>query len=197
MQRPAWIRTHELVEKGEELLMGVLGIARAGDLPGRDLQGGVEAGGPVALVVMSHPVRLATLDRQRRLGAIQRLDLRLLIHAQDQRALRRRQIQADDVDHLLDQLRILGELKRPDLVGLEFVITPDPVDRRGRDPRCRRQPPCAPVRTAVRRRFQRHRQHTLHVRVVDLPRPARPRRGLQTLQTPLAELPPPQPDRRE
>jgi hypothetical protein len=68
---------HEPVEEGDELLVGVLRVAGAGDLPRGDLQGGVEAGGAVALVVVGHPGCLARLDRQRRLGAIQRLpDLR-------------------------------------------------------------------------------------------------------------------------
>ena len=134
--------------------MAVLGVAGAGDLAGRDLQRGVEAGGAVALVVVGHPLRLARLDRQRRLGAVQRLDLGLLVHAQHQRALGRVEVEPDDVDDLLDQLRVRGELERADLVGLELVITPDPVDRRGRDPRRGRQPAHTPVRAPVRRRAQ-------------------------------------------
>jgi hypothetical protein len=43
-----------------------------------------------------------------------------VVHAEDDRALRRVQIQADDVDHLLGQLRVLGELERPDLMRLEL-----------------------------------------------------------------------------
>ena len=177
--------------------MGVRRIASAGDLAGRDLQRGVEAGRAVALVVVGHPRGAPGLDRQRRLGAIQRLDLCLLVDAEHDRALRRVQIQADDIDHLLDQLRVLGELERADLMRLELVITPDPVNGRGGDPRRRRKPPRAPLRTPVRRRLQRHRQHPLHLRVVDLARTPRPRRGLQPLQPPLAEVPPPQPDRRK
>ena len=86
--------------------MGVPRVAGAGDLAAGDLKRGVEAGGAVALVIVSHPLRLARLDRQRRLGAIERLDLRLLVDAEHQRALRRIEIQADDVDHLFDQLRV-------------------------------------------------------------------------------------------
>ncbi len=139
--------------------MGVLRVAGAGDLAGRDLQGGVEAGGAVALVVVGHPGRFARLDRQRRLGAIQRLDLGLLIHADDQSALRRIEVEPDDVDHLLDQLRVLGELERADLMRFELVIAPDPMHRRGRDPGRGRQPAHAPMRRPVRRGLQRHRQH--------------------------------------
>ena len=148
--------------------MAVLRVAGSGDLAGRDLQRGVEAGGAVALVVVGHPLRLAGLDRQRRLGAVQRLDLGLLIDAQHQRAFRRVEVEPDDVDHLLDQLRVVGELERADLVGLELVITPDPVHRRRRDPRRGREPAHAPVRAPVRRRLQRLREHPLNLVVVDL-----------------------------
>ena len=157
MQRPARVGADQLVQEREELLVAVLGVAGAGDLAGRDLQRGVEAGRAVALVVVGHPRGLAGLHRQRRLGAIERLDLGLLVHAEHQRALRRSHIEPDDIDDLLGQLRVLGELERADLMRLELVLAPDPMHRRRRDPGRRRQPPHAPMRAAVRRRLQRLR----------------------------------------
>jgi transposase len=123
--------------------------------------------------------------------------LNMVVHAQHQRALRRVQIEADHVDHLLDQLRVVGELRRADLVGLELVLAPDPVHRGRRDPGRLRKPANAPVRGAVRRRLKRLGQHPLDLIVIDLPRPARPRRVPKPLQPPLTEVPAPQPHRRQ
>ena len=44
--------------------------------------------------------------RQERLGSIERLYLALLIDAQHDRAFRRRELEADDVPHLLDEQRV-------------------------------------------------------------------------------------------
>ena len=61
-------------------------------------------------------------------------------------------------------------------MGLELVITPDPVDRRRRDPvaaASRRTLQCV---APVRRRLERLGEHTLNLVIVDLPRAPRPRR---------------------
>jgi hypothetical protein len=52
------------------------------------------------------PLDLAGAHWQHRLGAIERLDLALLVDADDDRFLRRVDVEADDVAHLLDELRI-------------------------------------------------------------------------------------------
>jgi hypothetical protein len=70
VQWPARVAARELVEKREELSMGVLGVAGAGDLPGRDLQSGVDAGRDVALVVVGDSVRLARVYGNTRLTGI-------------------------------------------------------------------------------------------------------------------------------
>jgi hypothetical protein len=49
VQGSAGVGLDQAVEERDEFLVGVLGVAGAGDLAGRDLQRGVEAGGPVAL----------------------------------------------------------------------------------------------------------------------------------------------------
>ena len=107
------------------------------------------------------------------------------------------QVEADHVDHRLDKLRVVGELQRADLVRLELVFAPDPVRRGRRDPGRVRAPTDAPVRGAVRRRLERLPQHPPHLIVIDLPRPARPRRVSKPLQPPLTEVPTPQPQRRQ
>lgn len=52
-------------------------------------------------------------------GALGRLDPRLLIHAQHQRALGGREVEAGDVAHLLDELPALRELERLGAVRLQ------------------------------------------------------------------------------
>jgi hypothetical protein len=54
------------------------------------------------------------------------LNLALFIDAQDQRMLRRRQIEADDIAHLLDKQRIGRELEGLGAMRLEVESLPDP-----------------------------------------------------------------------
>ena len=57
----------------------------------------------MATVVVCAPLDLAWLHRQQWLRAIQSLNLRFLIDAEDQRILRWIQVEADDVANLLDE----------------------------------------------------------------------------------------------
>ena len=100
-------RLQELVE----LDRAVTVVQPADHLAGGEVERRVQAGGAVALVVVGRALGRAGQHRQDRLGAIQRLDLALLIHAQDDRALGRVQVQAADVIDLLDELRVGGELE--------------------------------------------------------------------------------------
>jgi len=72
-----------------------------------DIQRREEAGGAMALVIVSATLNLAGQRGKDRLAAAQRLHLTLLIHAQHQCMMRRVQVQADDVSHLVDQQRIV------------------------------------------------------------------------------------------
>ena len=99
--------------------MAVPGQALADHRAGEHVQRGEQGGGAVALVVVGHRAGPARLHRQRRLGAVQRLDLGLLVHAQHDRLLRRVQVQPDDVDELLLEPRVVGELERLDPVRLQ------------------------------------------------------------------------------
>ena len=69
------------------------------------------------------------------MGTVERLNLALLIHAQDHRALGRRHVEPDDVAHLLNKLRIGGELESLESLGavrLQTKGSPDTMDRRRR-----------------------------------------------------------------
>ena len=79
----------ELLEKLQELLMPVPGIALADHPAFDDLQGGKQRRGAVAMVVVRVGATAPGLERQTGLRAIQGLDLTLLIDAQHDRVLRR------------------------------------------------------------------------------------------------------------
>ena len=77
----------DVLEEGQEFLMTVTRFAHPGDLAGRDVQGGEQRGGAVADVVVGLAFRHPDLHRQGGRGAIQGLDLALLIDAEHDRVL--------------------------------------------------------------------------------------------------------------
>ena len=155
-------------------------IAAVGDRAGRDLQRREQRGGAVALVVVGGLLGQAGPDRQDRLGAVQRLDLGLLIDAQHDRVARRVQVEADDVADLGLQLGVGGELKRPLPPRLHPVGAPRPGDRRVSDPEMTAEQPRGPVRDRqrLRRRLQRRGDD---LRVIDRLGPAAARQIRQTV----------------
>src|SRR5215831_21214345 len=78
---------------------------------------------------MRVPFHLARPHWQQRLGAIQGLNLRLLIGAEHECALRRIQIQAHDVPHLFHEERVLRELEGLGPMRLQAEGAPDAADR--------------------------------------------------------------------
>ena len=66
----------------------------------------------VAFVVMRHRAATPLFQRQAGLGAVQRLNLGLFIYAQDDRLLRRIQIESHHIGQFLQEARIAGELER-------------------------------------------------------------------------------------
>jgi len=84
------------------------------------------------LVVVSATLGLAGPHGQERLGAVQRLDLALLVDAEHQGAIGRVEIELDDVAHLLDEQRVGRELEGLDAVRLQPKGLPDAMDGRGR-----------------------------------------------------------------
>ena len=105
-------------------------VQRADDLAVGGVQRGEQAARPVTLVVVGGASRGAGHHRQVGCGAIERLDLALLVHAQHQRPLRRVHVEPDDVLDLLDEQRVLGELPVLHAVRLQPERSPDPRDRR-------------------------------------------------------------------
>ena len=120
------------VEELAELLRAVAGHAFADDRSGLHVERGEQRGRAVPLVVVGAPLGLAGPHRQQRLGAVQRLDLAFLVDAEHHGALRRVEIEPDDVAHLLHEQRIGRELEGLDAVRLQAEGAPDAMHGRGR-----------------------------------------------------------------
>ena len=131
-------------------------LQRGGHLPGGDVEGGEQGGGAVPVVVVGAALDQPRLHRQHRHGAVQRLDLGLLVHAQQDRVLRWGQVEPADVGDLADQLRIGGEPERLGSPRLDPVGPPRPHHRGVADPQLPVQQPRVPVRDPqlLRRRLE-------------------------------------------
>ena len=114
----------QVFQEAQELLVAVPVLADPGDLAGGDLERGEQGGGAVADVVVGALLGMAGLHRQHLLGPVQRLDLRLLVHTEHNRVLRRVQIQPDHVGNLGDQGGIGRELERLGPPRLDPVLLP-------------------------------------------------------------------------
>jgi hypothetical protein len=108
----------------------------------------------VAAVVRGAPLGLARPHRQHRLGALDRLHLGLLVDAQDQGAVRRGEVEPDDVPDLLHERGIGGEPGALDPVRLEAEGVPDPLHGGRRQAARGRHRAGAPVRGALRHGLQ-------------------------------------------
>ena len=98
-----------LLDRGQELAefdRPMTLVAAADDSAGGDVQGGEQRSRAVALVVVAASLDLTRPHRQQRLGAVERLDLRLFIDAQHQGAVGRIDIKPDNVAHLVDKQRV-------------------------------------------------------------------------------------------
>ena len=108
--------------------------AAADDLAFEDIQGGEHGGGAVALVIVGHGGATSFLHRQTGLGAIEGLDLALLVEAEHHSVGGWIDIEADHLFELLGEFGIVGELERAHPVGLQPVPLPDAPHRGGADP---------------------------------------------------------------
>ena len=127
------------VEEADELLMAVALHVAADHRAVEHVERGEQRGGAVALVVMGHGAGAALLHRQAGLGAVERLDLALLVDAEHDGVRRRIDIEPDDVAQLGDEVRIVGELELAHAVRLKPVRAPDALHRA--DARRRRPSP--------------------------------------------------------
>ncbi|SDZ20394.1 hypothetical protein SAMN05660209_05019 [Geodermatophilus africanus] len=175
-----------------------LGAGLGDPPPGGHLQRREQRRGAVSDVVEAGRLRVPGPDRQHRRGPLQGLQLRLFIHAEHHRLLRRMQVEPDDVTDLALQLRVGGELERLRPPGLHAEAVPDPRHRGVRDRRAlagqrRGQQPRGPVGGAVlgRRLGQGQLQHPVPERLGQRGGLARPRQVGQPGQAGLGVAAPP------
>ena len=136
----------------------------------------------VAGIVVRVPLCLARSHRKQRLRALKRLNLRLFIDAHHDRVDRRAQVEAHDVTHLVDELRIRRELETLCQMRLQPKRMPDPSDRvRGKADRTRHRT-ATPVSLSVRSVFERLGDDLFNLRVADGARCADARLVEQALQ---------------
>ena len=98
------------LEEVEELPGPVAAIALADDRGGGDVRRREQRDRAVALVIVGTPLGDAGQHRQDRLGAVEGLELALFVDAQHQRAIRRREVETDDVTELDLKVRISRQL---------------------------------------------------------------------------------------
>jgi hypothetical protein len=182
-----WHAGLDLIQELPELAGAVLRIAAADHRAGGDVEGGEQRSGAVALVVMGAPLDLAGAHRQQRLAAIQCLDLRLLVHAQHQRAVGRCHVEPDDVADLVDEQRVGRQLEGLGAMRLQPEGAPDAVDGRGRVTHGLGHRTQRPVRRPGRRRFQCQPDRLGDRVVADPARRAGPRLVEQPVQAVLGE----------
>lgn len=114
------IGPHDFIHEAEE-------IHRSAPIPnvsehfsGGNFQGGNQRLRSVSHVLVGPATRLVGAKRQQWLRAIQSLNSRLVVHADDQRILGRIQIQADDVQQLGQEIGVRTEGERANPVRLQF-----------------------------------------------------------------------------
>ena len=113
------------VEKLSEL-RGSMPLMKLRDhLAGLRVERREQGRGAVTCVVVRPALHLARLHRQQRLGAVERLDLRLLIDTKHRRMRGGIQIEADDIADFLDEQRIIRQLERLAPMGLQPKRAPN------------------------------------------------------------------------
>src|ERR1700730_1063397 len=113
----------DLPQERQEFVRPVAWQTFADDLASRHIKRGEERCRAVALVVVGHRASAALLQGQAGLGAVERLNLALLVDGQHERLLRRIEIEAD-LD-LFGEIGVGGDLEALHLMRLEPVLVPD------------------------------------------------------------------------
>ena len=133
------------IEEADELLMAVALHVAADHRAIEDVQGGEQGGRAIALVVVGHGSGAALLHGQARLGAVERLDLALLVDRKHDGVRRRIDIEPDDITQLGDEVGIIGQLELAYPMRLKPVCAPDALDGANADAGCLRHHRSRPV----------------------------------------------------
>ena len=120
----------DFLKESDELLMPMAWHAVSDHLAVERAQGGKQGGRSMADVIMRHCSTAAFLQGQTGLGSVKGLDLAFFVHAQNQRLVRRIQIQPHDIAQLLHEAFVTAEFEGADQMGLQVVLLPDSPDGR-------------------------------------------------------------------
>ena len=134
------------IQEADELLVPMALHTSADDLAFEHVESSEQRRCAVALVVVGHRTGATFLHRQAGLGAVEGLDLRLLIDRKHDGVGGRIDIEPDNIAQLVDKLRVVGELELPDPVRLETMRAPDALDRTCADADCFRHHGGGPMR---------------------------------------------------
>ncbi len=145
---------------------------------------------------MGAPLGLARTQGQKRPGAVQGLDLGLLVHAQDQRPVRRVEVEPHNIPHLLDEEGVRRQLEGLGAVGLQREGTPDAAHGVAAQTGTPSHGPGAPVCSILRCGLQGQRHDSQNVSIGDSAGSARPCLIHQSVQPALQEPRPPLANRR-
>ena len=119
----------QAAQEFQKLLMTVARVALADDFALQNLQGSEQTGGAITLVIVSHRAQTPLLHGQSGLGAVQCLELGLLVHAKNQGLVGRIQVQPHHIGEPRQEPRITRELEVVDPVRLQIVAAPNIADR--------------------------------------------------------------------
>ena len=134
----------------------------ADDSAVEDVESREQRGGAVAFVVVRHRPSAARLHRQPRLGAVERLDLALLIDRQNDRMGGRIDVETNNVLELRRELRVGRQLEGANAMRRQSVRFEDALHRTQAHASRFRQHPTGPVGCIARWRAERQIDHPLH-----------------------------------
>ena len=103
--------------------------ALADDGAVEDIERREQRGRAVADVIMGHRSGPALLDRQARLGAVKRLDLRFLVDREHETVRRRVEIEPDHIAQFGGKRRVLRQLEASYPMRLQPMRRPDALNR--------------------------------------------------------------------
>lgn len=133
------------IQEADGLLMTMALHAAAGDFALKYVESSKQGSRAVAFVVVGHCASPAFLQGQTGLGAVQRLDLGLLVDAEDNGMSGWINIEANDVADLGGKLRVIGELEGANTVRCQAMGTPDALNRGQADARHLGHHPSSPM----------------------------------------------------
>ena len=151
------------IEEAAELTGAMPAMHLAEHLAAGYVESGEQAGGAVANVVVAAAFDLSRAHGQQRSGAIQRLNLAFFVHAQDQGAVGRVEVEADDVADFVDKQRIAAEFEGSAALRLQRKGAPDAADARLAEPAGLGEGARGPMGRSLRLGFQGTRQHAFHL----------------------------------